>query len=208
MNNDAMSNSESKQKPDQSRLSEPAEWIEKYGDSLYSYAMKCVSNPVVAEDLVQETLLAALKARNFFSGASTEKTWLIGILKNKIVDHYRKSNRETTVAQSQYVTDIGESDYLANGPDAGSWDPKRRPARWSVDTNDPVEQKQFWKYLQLCLDSFDERIARVYIMREVLEVNYDDVCNVLAVTPTNLRVMLHRVRKMLRRCLEKNWIEA
>ena len=192
----------------QSPLSDPKEWVEKHGDALFGYVLRYVSNRSVAEDLVQETLLAALKGRASFSGASPERTWLIGILKNKVVDHYRKTGRETKLTEPEKYSDSGDEDYISSGPDAGSWLPQRRPAAWSVDPNDPVEQQQFWDHLQRCLEALDKRLARVYSLRDIQEIDYEEVCNVLAVTPTNLRVMLHRARKLLRRCLETGWIGA
>ncbi|MCK5127238.1 MAG: sigma-70 family RNA polymerase sigma factor [candidate division Zixibacteria bacterium] len=198
-------------KPDnlskQSPLSDPGEWVEKHGDALFGYAFRYVSDRTIAEDLVQETLLAALKGRASYSGVSSEQTWLIGILKNKVVDHYRKAGRETQLDRPEQFSDSDDSDYISTGPDIGSWQPQRRPAAWSVDPNDPIEQKQFWDHLHRCLEGLDKRLAKVYSLREIEEVDYKEVCNVLAVTPTNLRVMLHRARKLLRRCLETEWIE-
>ncbi len=187
-------------------LSNPEGWVAKHGDALFGYAFKFISDRTVAEDLVQETLLAALKGKGNFSGSSTERTWLIGILKNKIVDQYRKSSRETTLPQIDHLSTSDDSDYIQSGQEAGSWQPNRRPADWAVDLNDPAEQAQFWDRLHHCLDGLDDRLARGYALREIYEIEYQEVCNVLAVSPTNLRVMLHRARKHLRRCLEINWV--
>lgn len=187
-------------------LSDPEEWVKLHGDALFAFALRSIGNRAMAEDLVQEALLAAFKGRSSFSGASAERTWLIGILKNKVMDHYRRSGRETAIVEPETISDSGDSDYIASGPDAGQWHTNRRPAAWSVDTKDPVEQQQFWEHLQRCLENLDDRLARVYRLREVQAVDYQEVCNVLSVTPTNLRVMLHRARKLLRRCLEINWV--
>lgn len=189
-------------------LSDPKEWLSEHGDILFGYALRLVSDRLVAEDLVQETLLAALKARASFSGSSSERTWLVGILKNKVVDYYRKSGRETNLERPDDFSDYDDSDYISKGPDAGTWQPERRPKDWSVDPNDPVEQQEFWKHLINCLDKIDQRLALVYCLREIEEMEYKEVCNVLSVTATNLRVMLYRARKLLRRCLETNWIDS
>ncbi len=189
-------------------LSDPKEWVAMHGDALFGFALRYVSDRTIAEDLVQECLLGALKARTSFSGFSSERTWLIGILKNKVMDHFRKSSRETPLNEPDQLSDNDDTDYISAGPDAGTWHPNRRPAPWSVDPNDPVEQKQFWEHLKRCIERLDQRLAKVYNMRDVQEIEYDEVCNVLAVTPTNLRVMLHRARKLMRHCLEKNWIGA
>ena len=191
-----------------SMLSDPKEWVAKHGDALFGFAFRYVSDRTVAEDLVQECLLGALKARSSFAGSSSERTWLIGILKNKVMDHFRKSSRETPLNEPEQLSDTDDTDYISTGPDAGTWQPNRRPSPWSVDPNDPVEQKQFWEYLKRCLEGLDQRLAKVYNMRDIQEIEYDEVCNVMAVTPTNLRVMLHRARKLIRHCLETNWIGA
>jgi RNA polymerase sigma-70 factor (ECF subfamily) len=191
-----------------SSLSDPKEWVAKHGDALFGFALRYVSDRTVAEDLVQECLLGALKARTSFSGSSSERTWLIGILKNKVMDHFRKSGRETPLNEPEQISDTDDTDYITTGHDYGTWQPNQKPKAWSVDPNDPVEQKQFWEHLKRCLEGLDQRLAKVYNMRDIQEIEYDEVCNVLAVTPTNLRVMLHRARKMMRHCLETNWIGA
>ncbi len=203
-----MSESETEHISSSSVLSEPKEWVAKHGDALFGFALRYVSDRTAAEDLVQECMLGALKARSSFSGASTERTWLIGILKNKVMDHFRKSSRETPLNEPGQISDTDDTDYITAGPDAGTWQPNRKPKAWSVDPNDPVEQKQFWEHLRRCLEGLDQRLAKVYNMRDIQEIEYDEVCNVLSVTPTNLRVMLHRARKLMRHCLETNWIGA
>lgn len=203
-----MSEPEAEHMRGRSLLSDPKEWVAKHGDALFGFALRYVSDRTVAEDLVQECLLGALKAHSSFSGSSSERTWLIGILKNKVMDHFRRSSRETPLNEPEQLSDTADTDYITTGPDVGIWQPNRRPAPWSVDPNDPVEQKQFWEHLKQCLDGLDQRLAKVYNMRDIQEIEYDEVCKVLAVTPTNLRVMLYRARKLMRRCLETNWIGA
>ncbi|MFH1892356.1 MAG: sigma-70 family RNA polymerase sigma factor [Candidatus Zixiibacteriota bacterium] len=187
-------------------MSDPEEWVDRHGDALYRYALRYIRDRSTAEDLVQETLLAALKGRAAFAGASSERTWLIGILKNKVVDHYRRAGREERLMEPEQFSDSDETDYISTGPDAGMWQPRRRPVEWSVDPNDPVEKQQFWDHLQRCLEGLEAGLAKVYALRDLEEIEYQEVCNVLAITPTNLRVMLHRARKLLRQCLEANWI--
>lgn len=189
-------------------LSNPDEWVEQHGNVMFAYALKYVGNRSTAEDLVQEALLGAFRGRHTFSGASAERTWLIGILKNKVMDYFRHSGRETAIADLQPLSGDTDPDFIASGPDAGQWKSNRRPAAWSVDSDDPVEQKQFWEQLQRCLEQIDDRLAEVYRLRDVQDMDYREACNVLSVKPTNLRVMLHRARKLLRSCLETNWIGA
>lgn len=167
-----MSKPEPKKQSGEYCASDPKDWVETHGDVLFGFALKYVSNRAVAEDLVQETFLAALKARSSFAGSSSEQTWLIGILKNKIMDYFRKSNRETSLEEPDQVSDPDNLDYIGTGPIAGTWSPQRRPQAWSVDTNDPVEQQQFWEHLQHCMEGLDHRLSKVYTLREIQEVEY------------------------------------
>lgn len=189
------------------RISDPSNWLELHGDTLYRYALKYVQEASIAEDLVQETILAAFKAREKFGGQSSEQTWFIGILKNKIMDHFRKSSREVNLEQSDIHNKENDDNFISQGAMKGTWQPSRRPAKWMVDSNDITEQNEFWEYLQKCLDGIDKKLSKVFILREIEEINYKEICNTLSISHTNLRVMLYRARKLLRICLENNWIE-
>jgi len=186
----------------------PEEWVQKHGDVLFGYALRYLSDPSEAEDLVQETLLAALKGQGTFAGISSERTWLISILKNKAIDRYRKSGRENQMLEPGRLAEPDDADFILTGPDTGSWQPDRRPSAWSINSKDPVERQQFWDHLQNCLGGLDERLAKVYNLRDIQEIEYGEICNLLSVKPTNLRVLLHRARKLLRRCLEIHWIKS
>lgn len=183
-------------------------WLEAYGDILYRYSFRYVKDSQTAEDLVSETLLAGLTAQSSFAGQSTEQTWLIGILNNKIMDHFRKSKREISFDAVEIISGKTDEDYFETGPDQGSWKPNRRPAEWMVDSADPVEQKEFWLHLNNCIEELDIKLSMVFVLRELEELDSKNICNVLAISQTNLRVMLYRARKQLRLCLEKNWIKA
>ena len=183
-------------------------WLELYGDILFRYSFRYVKDKQTAEDLVSETLLAGLKAQSSFAGQSTEQTWLIGILNNKIMDYFRKSKRQISFDEAAIISDNIDEDFSQSGHETGSWKPNRRPAEWMVDTDDPLEIKEFWLYLNKCIESLDIRLSMVFVLRELEEMDSKNICNVLSISTTNLRVMLYRARKQLRLCLEKNWIKA
>lgn len=183
-------------------------WLELYGDILYRYSFRYVKDKQTAEDLVSETLLAGLKGQSRFAGQSTEQTWLIGILNNKIMDYFRKSKREIRFDETDIISGQADEDFNQSGNDIGAWKPNRRPADWMVDTADPVELKEFWLYLGNCIEELDIRLSMVFVLRELEEMDSKNICNVLSISHTNLRVMLYRARKQLRLCLEKNWIKA
>ncbi len=195
-----------KQKPSPSTLSDPATWVTEHGDYLYRYALKRLRNQATAEDMVQETLMAALNAREQFAGQSNERTWLVAILKHKIIDYFRKHAREVETDSEIIAQTVAEDDFHASGPSEGLWKKERRPLDWIIDPSDAAEQREFWKYLTLCLDGVEPRLSTAFVLREIEQLDSKEVCNTLDISATNLRVMLHRVRKHLRHCLEKKWM--
>jgi len=177
----------------------PQDWLDQHGDVLYRYAYFRLRDSAQAEDLVQETLLAAWQARQRFSGRSTERTWLIGILKNKLVDYFRK-HRE------QPLGDIADTDAEVDALFENDADQHWRisPMDWANPTQ-ALQQKQFWKVFTACIDALPPRQAQVFSLCELDELDNDEACKVLGVAPTNLWVMLHRARLRLRQCLETSW---
>jgi len=178
----------------------PAQWVDQHGDALFHFALGQVRDRAVAEDLVQDTLLAALKARDRFHGESSERTWLIGILRHKIYDHLRRSFRHKTVS-------LDSASRLSDG------DPFREPLAWvhevAADCLTPsrhVELKEFRAALELALGKLPPRIAQVFAMYELDERPGQDVCRALNISEANLWVMLHRARKQLRTELAE-WCE-
>ncbi|MFC1515274.1 sigma-70 family RNA polymerase sigma factor [Thermodesulfobacteriota bacterium] len=178
---------------------DPETWVDRYGDYLYRFAIFRVQDPAVAEDLIQETFLAAFRFRNKFEGRSSERTWLTGILKHKIIDHYRKKAKEQT--DGDIESRVKDLDALFD--DKGGWGIK--PASWKADPLTLYEQKEFLDVFYRCLSELSERLRRVFVLREVDRLKTDEICKVLNISATNSWVMLHRARMVLRRCLEINW---
>ena len=155
-----------------------------------------------AEDVVQETLLAALEAQDKFAGKSSVKTWLTGILKHKIIDAIRKKAREPSVSTLHIEADIEDLDVFFNEHDHNHWE--SMPAEWRNPERD-LEQKQFLDIMDFCLEKLPPNTARVFMLREVMELDSDEICQELTITSTNLWVILYRARMLLRKCLEQNW---
>lgn len=183
-------------------ISDPSTWVEQHGDYLFRYSLMRVRNRELAENLVQETFLAALSGRATYSGRSSEKTWMVGILKHKIVDHFRKSFREKAVSELQTEDEQTIDDFY----DAVGC-PKRLPKDWMPEPQALLHSKEFWSVLHSCLDVIPERTASAFIMRELDDRNTKDICRELGITPTNLWVMLHRARLKLRQLLKIRWFE-
>jgi len=191
----------------QESLSDPESWVDKYADYLYRYALARLREKNLAEDAVQDTFLAAFKSKNSFAGQSSEKTWLVGILKNKIIDYFRKSHREISIEDIESYQSAEDNDFETSGKNRGQWKTSKRPADWMIDSSDPAEINEFWKYMEFCLSQIPKQIANIFVLREIDGLENKEICNEIGINPTNLRVILHRARKQLRRCLEVNWIK-
>jgi RNA polymerase sigma-70 factor (ECF subfamily) len=175
----------------------PATWVEQHGDFLYRYAVVRLGRPEAAEDVVQETFLGALRGREQFQGGCSERTWLVSILKRKIIDQLRRKGRE------QPVGDLGADDWESELFDRrGHW--KKVPRPWT-NPDAAVESAEFWTVFSGCLGKLPQRLAEAFSLREMDGVDSAEVCKVLAVSPGNLSVMLHRARLRLWRCLGINW---
>lgn len=181
-------------------LSDPSTWLTQYGDTLYRHAYFRLGDSMAAEEMVQETLLAALQAQSKFSGKSSEKTWLIGILKHKIIDYLRKAVREQPIDES--ITDI---DVLLRESfdQKGHW--KINIESWSHPEKS-LEQQQFWETLESCLCKLPQRQRSLFILREIDGLSSEEVCKELDISSTNnLWTMLSRMRMRLRECLNQHW---
>jgi RNA polymerase sigma-70 factor (ECF subfamily) len=185
-------------------LSDPERWVELYGDYLFKYAMTRLRDPTKAEDAVQETFLAALKGGKAFAGRAAEKSWLVGILKNKICDHYRRASRETTFTDLEFYSDEESSRFVAEGVSKGAWIQELGPLEWP-NPGESLDNEKFWQTYRDCSDKLSRNVAAVFNLREVDDLDSKRICRMLNISERNLWVMLHRARMALRRCLETNW---
>jgi RNA polymerase sigma-70 factor, ECF subfamily len=167
---------------------------------LLRVAMLQLRDSDLAEDVVQDTMLAALQGATTFSGRSSLKTWLTGILKHKIVDAIRRRAREPAFAALEEECQLDDFDALFD--DSGHWE--NPPADWG-DPEAQLSRQQFFDVVQFCLEKLPPNTARVFMMREVMELTSDEICKELTITSTNLWVILYRARMALRACLEQNW---
>lgn len=183
----------------------PETWLDEHGSALYRYALVQLRDPHKAEDAVQETLLAALGARERFSGGASVRTWLIGILKHKVMDQFRRQVREV---QLEDPDDVAEADDPADEMDfapSGHW--KNKLSDWG-NPEETLERGEFIAFLQRCLDALPQRLAHLFWLREVMEEDTATICKDLAITPNNLWTMLYRARLGLRRCLDSTWLKG
>jgi RNA polymerase sigma-70 factor (ECF subfamily) len=176
--------------------------IESLRPALLKYARLQLRNPAWAEDAVSETLLAAIEKPQSFAGASQLKTWLIGILKHKLVDQIRRNSREvSTTASTEDGEDLDDLLFAADG----HW--REAQHDWG-NPEDALRQVDFMKVLEACVEKLPGQQGRLFMMREWLELESEEICKELSITPTNLWVMLHRARLRLRECLQMGWFHA
>lgn len=178
-----------------------ARTVEALRPQLLRFARAQLRNDAWAEDAVSETLVAALEKPQAFGGRSQLKTWLVGILKHKVVDQLRRHQREATVLTADDTEDLDDGLFGPNG----EW--REMPTDWG-DPEHSLRQVQFFAVLEACVDHLPAAQGRAFMMREWLELETDEICKSLGISPTNLWVMLHRARLRLRECLQANWFAA
>lgn len=178
--------------------------MELHGDYLFSYAVMRLRDTGRAEDAVQETFLAALKGGKSFAGRSAEKSWLVGILKNKIFDYYRKASRETSFTDLEFYSDEENDRFVADGLLKDCWIHELGPQRWS-SPGASLDSEMFWQTFHDCSSKLPKKVAAVFNLREVDGIEGKEICAMLNISDSNLWVMLHRARMALRRCMELNW---
>lgn len=180
---------------------DPERWVDDHGDMLYRYALSRVHDDAAAQDLVQETFLAALKGGQQFAGRSTERTWLTGILRHKLVDLVRKESRQQSVEDMEATLAV-EDELFDTG---GRW--RSRPPEWETDPFEALKNKEFRAVLQHCVQALPAGGREAFVLRELEGFDTDFLCKELDVSATNLWVILHRARLRLRACLSANWFE-
>ena len=178
-------------------LPDPGEWLSRYGDSLYCYAVSRLRRSHEAEEAVQEALLAALKGRGDFQGRSQPRTWLMGILKRKVVDRMRAAARD--------ARRTGPDDLDAWFDAKGKW--RKGPRRWD-DPAAAAERAEFWCVVRRCLAKLPKRMAEAFTLRTLDGQAPDEVCRELSISPANMWVLLHRARLRLVCCLDLHWFHA
>ncbi len=177
---------------------DPNYWVDTYGDGLYRYAMSRLRNAAQAEDAVQETLLAALKARHAFAGKSTVRTWLFSILRHKVIDQIRLDCKENAIRADSEQTAL-EDLFERNGHY------KVVPQPWRTDPRTVAERQEFWQHLENCLANGQKRLTQIFTLRELNGLDRDEICKIMQISTSNYWVMLHRARLALRACLERHW---
>jgi RNA polymerase sigma-70 factor (TIGR02943 family) len=181
----------------------PHQWVKAHADYLYAFAITRINDEEQAKDLVQETFLAALEKVNSFEGKSAERTWLTAILKNKIIDVYRKKSSglkgiDIKEAEQEQVEFFDE--------DTGHWIKEHAPKEFGIEDKDKLVSREFDQILQKCMQKLPALWMAVFTMKHIEEETTDLICSQLKVTASNFWVIIHRAKLNLRACLQKNWV--
>ena len=178
------------------------QWVDQHGDTLFRYALSRLRDSEAAEEVVQETFVAAWGARHQYSGQGSEGAWLLGICKRKVIDHVRYRNRP----------DAAVGDDSGGDPSASLFDSK---GNWRVDPRiikgrpeAALEREEFWQAFRSCLDGLPQRQSAVFTLREVDEMSSPEICKELGITPSNLWVLLHRARLLLSALYEMRTLKS
>ncbi|WP_298530549.1 sigma-70 family RNA polymerase sigma factor [uncultured Algibacter sp.] len=175
----------------------PNKWIDSYSDYLFNYTISRVSDREIAQDLVQDTFLAGLKSMKNFKGEASERTWLISILKRKIIDHYRKINSNKGKAEVRINYKDSESE--------GDWLEERVADPFDKTAEDTLQNAELGDAIHNCLGKLPQKQANVFKMKTILGHETEAICNELNITASNLWVIIHRARTAMADCLKENW---
>lgn len=182
-------------------VADPVDLLAEHADFLFRMAMLRVRKHELAEDLVQETFLAAVRGAAAFSGQSSVRTWLGGILQHKIGDHFRKAGRESSFTDLVFLQD----EFPERFEEDGFWNHERGPREWPLTGEDMLNRSELMAAILACIGKLPERVSAVFVMREVDSVESAEICSSLGLTRANLWVMLHRARMALRHCMETTY---
>jgi len=177
---------------------DPNVWVDRYSDYLFNFTIVRVNNSEIAKDLISETFLAGLKSKDNFKGEASERTWLISILKRKIIDHYRKINSKKGKAEVRMTYNDEESE--------GDWLEERVSDPYDKTAEDTMENEELGLAIFDCLDTLNEKQATIFKMKTIDGFDTEAICNEYNITASNLWVIIHRARKAMAECLEKNWL--
>ena len=170
--------------------------------NMMRFASLLLRDKHVVEDVVQETMLAAIEHQHGFKNQSSMKTWVFSILRNKAIDVLRRRGRELCMTDFALETDDHLDEALFN--QAGHWEQSARPTGW-CDPEQSLEQTQFWVVLETCLQRLPEQTASVFILREFLGLEVNEICKKMCISSSNCWTILHRARSSLRLCLDQLW---
>lgn len=182
----------------QTDVIDPREWVTNHADYLYAFALVRLNDEELARDLVQETFLAALERLDRFERRSSERTWLTAILKNKVMDVYRKKSMVPYRGE-----DAGYAGFFEQ--ENGHWKEEYAPRAFGIEEGDPLASKELNRVLQQCLRKLPALWLSVFTLKHIDDATTATICGQLGISSANFWVIIHRAKVNLRACLQKNW---
>lgn len=185
----------------------PSLWVQNYGDYLYNIAFYKVNDSELAEDIVQETFLSALKAKDNFQAKSSEKTWLTSILKNKIIDYYRskKTNQDIDTYLSATEDSFSNSFFELSEKGNMHWKEEKQSIDWNSEEINLLDNELFYTIFIGCIDNLPKNLSMIMRYKFIDQSNSEDVCKLIGITSSNFFVLIHRSKILLRECLDIKW---
>lgn len=187
---------------------QPEKWLTNYGDYLFSLAMVKTNNKETAEDLVQDCFFSAIKSKESFRGESSERTWLVSILNNKIIDYYRK--KSVLKNTDSYLVDTEQAFmdnfFQNNNFSDAHWNKEAFGTSWSSKADDELNESEFQRVLLFCLAKLPPKLSCVFTSKFIDDQDSDSVCKELGLSSSNFWVIIHRAKLAMRGCLQKNWL--
>jgi RNA polymerase sigma-70 factor (TIGR02943 family) len=180
---------------------DPSRWIDQYGDFLYRYAWSRLRDANAAEEVVQETFLAGVRYHEQYAGHGSEQGWLVGIMKRKIIDYVRAQVKHSGTASLEDDPDPSGQLFDANG----DW--KTNAVTWAPAPDEKIEMSELWDVVRGCLGTLPQGQADVFTLSVMEEMDSDEICRQLDITPSNFWVRMHRARLGLARCVGSRWNE-
>lgn len=173
------------------------------------FASNQLADDALAENAVQETLIKTITHHNSFKGKSAYKSWVFAILKNTITDMLRKNKREVHMSSlASNSEDDKQTDALLDTlfDKTGHWQKVQKPAKWDTP-DESLEQDSFWQVMEACLNNLPSEQARVFMMREYIGLDTNEICSECGITSSKFYVVMHRARLKLQTCLSANWFD-
>ncbi len=180
------------------------QWVDEHGDLLFRFAYQRTGSRETAEDLVQETLLSAFKSLDNFKEEASDRTWLMRILRNKIIDFYRKTRTRQSEDEVSVKKEVSIDQFF---DESGGWIPDKKPKAWIERPDEVVERGEIGERLDQCIDNLKGKGAVAFRMKYLEDEDSDEICKVLDITSSNYWVLIHRAKLQLRDCLDKNYFD-
>ncbi|MEZ5046942.1 MAG: sigma-70 family RNA polymerase sigma factor [Chitinophagaceae bacterium] len=185
----------------------PEKWADNYADYLLRFAMMRINQLELAQDLVQETFFSAIKSKQQFKGNSSEKTWLTSILKNKIIDEYRKKGRKNYIEEQELYEDNSFLFFKNTEGEIGQWKENELPQAWEKNALDKIEEKEYYQVLRQCVEKLNPTQQGLLQEKYFEENSTEKICKEFNISKSNYWVILHRINLLLRKCIELNWFK-